>query len=131
VPELDEEELALALDTRIARLEGIENTVSAIAGFALAVPYFMWWYANGVIRLYSWVIPFFIGGAIAKLGFAIVEHKLEVRRKALAAPKLPEARLLEAREPAKPAPRPPTAPAVAPEPAPDPPAPGEEPRLLK
>lgn len=125
------EQLSLALDRRITRLEAIENGVGVGVGIGLAVLYWLWWFANGVIQIWSCVIPLLVGVALTKLGFAIVEHKLEVRRKALEAPRLPEARLI-ADGASSPAPRSstPSTPLIAPAPSPEPPRPGDEPRLL-
>ena len=128
---LVDEERALA--KRLDVVNALENPVSYLAGGGLALLYFMWRWHMGVIAIYTWVIPFGVAFAAAKLGFTIVETRIERRIKALHGGELPVARALAAPPPPEPPapPSPARVPLVEPPPAPDPPKPGEPPRLLK
>ncbi len=129
-----DEELSGA-ERRLARLERIENPVSVLGGIALAIPYFLWWWAHHYLALYSWIFPFLLGGLLTKLVFAKLEANAERKRDQIASPGLPEARLLEPGEGTHrhttelPPSSPPPPPIIAPDPrAPDP---SSKPRFLK
>lgn len=113
-------------------LERLENPISFTAGAILAVLYWGARFQMGTIVVYSWIAPFFIGCAIPKFVFAVMETKIRRTLREIDHPSLPEARVVEtSRVPPAPAAIPiPMAPLVAPM-QPEPLAPGEGPRLLK
>ena len=109
-----DEELSDA-ERRLARLERIENPVSVLGGIALAIPYFLWWWAHHYLALYSWIFPFLLGGMVTKLVFAKLEANAERKRDQIASPGLPEARLLEGDVVHHPTPKLPRPPMIAPD----------------
>ncbi|MGE0868283.1 MAG: hypothetical protein AB7P03_06970 [Kofleriaceae bacterium] len=91
---------------RIARkielIERIEKPASIAVGAVTAAAYFYFWYLDGWLATYSWIIPFVIAGGGTLFAFSWWAAKLEIKRDVLLDPaahaELPEARVVAGSE---------------------------------